>query len=126
MLFKSKLTKNFQDDNYWIESFQNKIDAAWNFATDVVDIQEEIDRYNQQGYRIGQPKYKNIEVRITSAYDETGNKLSNDYKNIVFKDVQHKQLLGRKYQKKNNNSKNKRSAARQKYVLPIFYHIVPF
>ena len=97
MLFKSKLTKNFQDDNYWIESFQNKVDAAWNFATDVVDIQEEIDRYNQQGYRIGQPKYKNIEVRITSAYDETGNKLSNDYKNIIFKDVQHKQLLGRKY-----------------------------
>lgn len=97
MLFKSKLTKNFQDDNYWIESFQNKVDAAWNFATDVVDIQEEVDRYNQQGYRIGQPKYKNIEVRITSAHDETGNKLSNDYKNIIFKDVQHKQLLGRKY-----------------------------
>ena len=61
MLFKSKLTKNFQDENYWIERLQNKVDAAWNFATDVVDIQEEVDRYNQQGYRIGQPKYKNIE-----------------------------------------------------------------
>lgn len=34
---------------------------------------------------------------MTSAYDETGNKLSNDYKNIIFKDVQHQQLLGRKY-----------------------------
>ena len=97
MLFKSKLTKNFQNDNYWIEGFQNKVDKAWEFATDVVDIQEEIDRYNDAGYRIGKPSYKDIEVRIMSAYDETGNKLSNDYKNIVFKDIRHKQLLGRKY-----------------------------
>lgn len=64
---------------------------------DIVDIKEEIDSYNKQGYRIGNSDYKNIEVRITSAYDETGNKLSNDYKNLIFKDVQHKQLLGRKY-----------------------------
>ena len=97
MLFKSKLTKNFQNDNYWIEGFQNKVDKSWNFATDVVDIMEEIDKYNKYGYRAGKPEYKDIEVRIMSAYDEKGNKLSNDYKNIVFKDVQHKQLLGRKY-----------------------------
>ena len=97
MLFKSKLTKNFSDDNYWIEGLQNKVDKAWDFSTDVVDIQEEIDTYNNKGYRTAKPSYKDIEVRITSAYDETGNKLSNDYKNIIFKDVQHKQLLGRKY-----------------------------
>lgn len=97
MLFKSKLTKNFSNDNYWIEGLQNKVDKAWTFATDVVNIQEEVDTYNNKGYRIAKPVYKDIEVRITSAYDETGNKLSNDYKNIIFKDVQHKQLLGRKY-----------------------------
>ena len=97
MLFKSKLTKNFSDDNYWIEGLQNKVNKEWDFATDVVDIQEEIDTYNSKGYRLAKPSYQNIEVRITSAYDETGNKLSNDYKNIIFKDVQHKQLLGRKY-----------------------------
>lgn len=97
MLFKSKLTKNFSGDNYWIEGLQNKVDKAWTFATDVVDIQEEIDTYNHKGYRVAKPSYKNIEVRITSAYDETGNKLSNDYKNIIFKDIQHNQLLGRKY-----------------------------
>lgn len=97
MLFKSKLTKNFSDNNYWIEGLQNKVDKAWTFATDVVDIKEEIDTYNSKGYRAAKPIYKDIEVRITSAYDETGNKLSNDYKNIIFKDVQHKQLLGRKY-----------------------------
>ena len=97
MLFKSKLTKNFAEDNYWIEGLQNKVDKAWTFATDVVNIQEEIDTYNNKGYRIAKPIYKDIEVRMTSAYDETGNKLSNDYKNIIFKDIQHKQLLGRKY-----------------------------
>ena len=94
MLFKSKLTKNFSDDNYWIEGLQNKVNKEWDFATDVIDIQEEIDTYSNKGYRMAKPSYKNIEVRITSAYDETGNKLSNDYKNIIFKDVQHKQLLG--------------------------------
>ena len=82
MLFKSKLTKNFSDDNYWIEGLQNKVDKAWVFATDVVDIQEEIDTYNNKGYRLAKPHYKKTEVRITSAYDETGQKLSNDYKNI--------------------------------------------
>ena len=97
MLFKSKLTKNFSNDNYWIEGLQNKVNKAWMFATDIVDIKEEVDSYNDKGYRIAKPLYKDIEVRITSAYDETGNKLSNDYKNIIFKDVQHKQLLGRKY-----------------------------
>ena len=97
MLFKSKITKNFSNVNYWIEGLQNKVNKAWDFATDVVDIKEEVDTYNNQGYRVAKPIYKDIEVRITSAYDETGNKLSNDYKNIIFKDVQHNQLLGRKY-----------------------------
>lgn len=97
MLFKSKLTKNFQEDNYWIDGFQNKVDQAWAFASDVVDIKEEIDRYNVKGFRVGEPMYKDIEVRITSVYDEKGKKLPDDYKNIIFKDVNHKQLLGRKY-----------------------------
>ena len=97
VLFKSKLTKNFSDDNYWIEGLQNKVSKAWDFATDVVDVSEEIDTYNHSGYRQGKPIYKNIEVRITSAYDEKGNKLSDDYKNIIFKDIKHQRLLGRKY-----------------------------
>ena len=97
MMFKSKLNKNFHNDNYWIEGLQNKVDKAWEFATDVVDIKEEIDQFNSKGYKLGCPEYKDIEVRITSAYDETGTKLSNDYKNIIFKNVQHKRLLGRKY-----------------------------
>lgn len=97
MLFKSKTTKNFSEDNYWIEGLQNKVDKAWSFATDVVDIVEEIDEYNQNGYKVASPHFRDIEVRITSAYDETGNKLTDDYKNIIFKNVKHKQLLGRKY-----------------------------
>lgn len=41
--------------------------------------------------------YQNIEVRISSVYDEKGQKMSDDYKNIIFKDIQHEQSLGRKY-----------------------------
>jgi hypothetical protein len=97
MLRKSKLTKNFLSDNYWIESYQNKVNAAWHFTTDVVDIEEQIERYNSNGYRKARPLYNEIEVRITSAYNEEGVKLNDDYKNIIFKDVDHEQKLGRKY-----------------------------
>lgn len=38
ILFKSKLNKNFDKENYWIESYQNKVNRAWAFATDVVDM----------------------------------------------------------------------------------------
>lgn len=97
MLFKSKLSKNFEEDNYWIESLQNKIDRAWDFTSDRVDILEETNRFDERGYTKADTQYHDLEVRITSAYSDTREKLSDDHKNIIYKDVQHEQKLGRKY-----------------------------
>lgn len=96
-LRKSKLTKNFASDNYWIDSLQNKVNAAWRFATNVVDIKEQQDDFAYEKIIKAQSKYSVIEVRINSAYDEKGQKLGNDYKNLIFKDVNHPLRLGRKY-----------------------------
>ena len=43
---KSKLSKNFVDDNYWIESYQNKLDRSWDFASNVADIEESIETFD--------------------------------------------------------------------------------
>lgn len=97
VLKKSKLNKNFNSNNYWIESYQHKVDRDWRFATNVVDVDEQIVKFNAKQYVVATPEYQNIEVRITSAYDEKGIKLSDDYKNIIFKDVHHPLRLGTKY-----------------------------
>ena len=97
MMYKSKLSKNFFGDNYWIESMQNKIDADWRFASNVVDMKEQDIEKNEQGYVIGKPKYHDIEVRINAVYDEKGLKLSDDYKNLIFQKVEHPMRLGTKY-----------------------------
>ena len=64
---KSKLSKNFVGDNYWIESFQNKMDKVWDYATNVVDIEESQEVFFFFFVK-AKLKYKLIEVRITSAF----------------------------------------------------------
>lgn len=97
MMYKSKLSKNFFGDNYWIESIQNKIDEDWRFAHNVVDIKEQDIKKNEQKYLIAKPQYHDIEVRINAVYDEKGQKLSDDFKNLIFKSVEHPMRLGTKY-----------------------------
>ena len=99
---KSKLSKNFVDDNYWIESYQNKIDRSWDFASNVADIEESIETFDNNILN-AKVEYKPIEVRIMSAYDEKGKKLTDDYKQIVFKNHNHNLRLGRKYKFDLNN-----------------------
>ena len=99
---KSKLSKNFVGDNYWIESFQNKMDKVWDYATNVVDIEESQEVFDNDIVK-AKLKYKPIEVRITSAYDEKGQKLTDDFKQIVFKRLDHPLRLARKYKFDVNN-----------------------
>ena len=94
---KSKLSKNYFGDNYWIEGMQNKVDAAWRFAPDVVDIHEQRIEEDDLGFIKANPHYYETEIRLNSAYDEKGQKLSDDYKNILFKNIDHPMRLGTKY-----------------------------
>lgn len=94
---KSKLNKNFLSDNYWIESYQNKINKSWQFATDVADIEESIETFDKHNVLNPIFQYRQIEVRIMSVHDPKGLKLSDDFKKIVYQDSNHPLRLGQKY-----------------------------
>lgn len=95
---KSKVGKNFKvEDSYWLESLQDRVDSSWYLAPDRADIQEEIQDYNNKGYLIHDPAYKKIEVRLNKVYDDKGKALQEDFKKIIFKDIDHKCRLGKKY-----------------------------
>ena len=82
---KSKLNKNFSHDNYWIESLQDKINSAWEYATDIVNIEESIEKFDNDNVLLMPIQYQTIESRIMSVYTEKGVKLSDDFKKIIIK-----------------------------------------
>lgn len=93
---KSQLKKNFVSDNHWLETYQDKINYAWDFASNVVDIEESIEIKNNDMIQ-ADVSYQSIEARISSVYNEKGLKLSDDFKQVVFKDITHPLRLSQKY-----------------------------
>ena len=70
--------------------FQNQINEYFYEASDVFTIQEEI--------TWGSNTYEDVDVRITTAISQvTGEKLSDDFKTVVFKDIEHSITVGKKY-----------------------------
>ena len=95
---KSKLGKNFEiKDNYWIESLQHDVNHKWNFTSNRVDVEEEVQRFNDDNYVKAHTHYQNIEVRLNKVYDDHGKQLSPDFKQLIFRDINHKTKLGKKY-----------------------------
>jgi hypothetical protein len=62
-----------------------------------VDIHEQRIEEDDLGFIKANPHYYETEIRLNSAYDEKGQKLSDDYKNILFKNIDHPMRLGTKY-----------------------------
>ena len=91
---KSKLGKNFEiKDNYWIESLQHDVNHKWNFTSNRVDVEEEVQRFNDDNYVKAHTHYQNIEVRLNKVYDDHGKQLSPDFKQLIFRDINHKTKL---------------------------------
>lgn len=87
----SQTPKNFSKYNYYLHTLQDKIDADWKYQPNRVDVEEqEIEDW-------GTDNYEPIEVIIQSLKNDKGEKLADDYKKLVFRDIQHKKLLGMKY-----------------------------
>ena len=87
----SQTPKNYSKYNYYLHTLQDKIDADWKYRPNRVDIEEqEIEDW-------GTDKYTPIEVVIQTLKNDKGEKLADDYKKLVFRDIQHDKLLGRKY-----------------------------
>ena len=87
---KSRVYKNMNKDNYYLKNIQNKVDYEWKYRYNVVDIEEEIDN--------GSLNFHPLEAKIQKVYDEKMKTvLSDDWKKINFKDIQHPIKMGRRY-----------------------------
>lgn len=81
--------KNYAKNNYYIETLQEKIWADWEYRPNRVDIEQEKE--------IGSNEYFPLEVVIQNVKNDKGEKVSDDYKRIVFKFVDYKVRLGTKF-----------------------------
>lgn len=74
----------------FLADFQANVDAEFSVAADIYTIQEEVP------FSAG--SYIDVDVRINSAISsETGIKLGDDYKKVIFSDLDHSTGLGYKY-----------------------------
>lgn len=83
---------DFSDNNvnYYKDLLQEDINKNWEYASDVYAIEEETE--------FGSNIFIPVEVRITSAISSiSGEKILNDWKQIIFKDVDHPRRRGTRY-----------------------------
>lgn len=74
----------------WLDGFQSFIDSQFYNAPDAFIIQEELN--------IGQLNFQNVEVRINRGINTyTGEKLGDDFKQLIFRDLAHATSVGYKY-----------------------------
>lgn len=90
MDLKSQVYKNMDEKNYYLKTLQQKIDYDWEYRYNIVDIEEE------NSFASG--KYNDVEVAIQGLYSVTQKKiLSDDWKTIIFKNIKHPIVRGKKY-----------------------------
>lgn len=85
----SQTPKNFVKDNYWLKELQDKVDADWRFRPNRVDVEEEI--------APGTEEYSPLEVVIQSVRTDSGTKVSDDWRRLVFRDIFIKRRIGQRY-----------------------------
>lgn len=81
--------KNLVKDNYYREVLQEKINADWEYRPNRVDVEQE--------KTIGEEDYFPLEVVIQNVRSDKGEKVSDDIKRLVFKDINYKVRLGSKF-----------------------------
>lgn len=85
----SQTPGNMKKDNYWLKELQDKVNADWRFRPNRVDIEQET------GF--GTEEYSPLEVVMQSVRDDKGNKISDDWRRLVFKDIRYKVKIGQRY-----------------------------
>lgn len=81
--------KNLSKENYFIKELQEKVWADWEYRPNRVDVEQE--------ETVGEEDYFPLEVVIQNIRNDKGEKVSDDYKRLVFKDVTYKVRLGTKF-----------------------------
>ena len=113
----SQTPSDFQNDNYYLNSLQMKIDADWPYRPNRKWVEEEDIP--------GTEEYKPLEVVIQTVKNDKGEAVSDDWYRLVFRDCQKKERIGKRYRfayDVNNNipdiKKNIWIALNQTYLTP--------
>lgn len=114
IFLKSKLRKNMVGENYYIQNAQAQRNAKWEYRTNLVDIEEELEK--QIEYTQDMPNYSPTEAVVQTIKDDKGKALSNDYANIVFKELNHQVNLGKRYRFSFDFDKTKDMTEEEKYL----------
>lgn len=80
----SKTPKNRSKDNFFYKELQDKYNAEWRFAPNVVNVEYELER--------GSDKYGVIEVRDQPLRNDKGEAHADDLRRLVFKDLWEKRF----------------------------------
>ena len=75
----SQTPKNYNKDNYFLKELQDKVNDEWRYRPNRVDVEFE----KEWGEQIWEP----LEVVVQSVLSEKGTAISNDTRNLVFKNI---------------------------------------
>lgn len=90
MSLNARIPKNMSMNNYYLDAKQKKINREWKYRYNVVDIEEE--------NIFGSEKFDPVEVVIQTVYDINQKTVSSDdWKKLIFKDIQHPVTTGKRY-----------------------------
>ena len=95
IFLKAKLDKNMVGSNYYIDNLQSKRDKDWEYRYNVVEIEEENEKYLQ--YTQDPTRFSFIEAVISSVKSDKGVDLGSDWAYLAFKSLKHPVSLGKKY-----------------------------
>lgn len=81
--------KNFSKDNYFLKELQEKVWADWEYRPNRVDVEQETG--------IGAETYFPLEVVIQNIKTDKGEQVSDDYKRLVFREIDYQVRLGSRF-----------------------------
>lgn len=88
--YKSQTPGEYSLDNYYLRELQDKVDAEWDYRPNRAKVEYETETDSE--------KWAPIEVVIQSVKSEKGKPISEDYLNLVFRDIQEDRFdIGHKF-----------------------------
>lgn len=85
----SQTPPNLKKDNYYMHTLQDKVDADWEYRSNKVDVERE--------QTIGENDYTPLEVVIQTVRNDKGEKVSDNIRRLVFRDIKYEAPIGTKF-----------------------------
>lgn len=85
----SQTPPNLKKDNYYMHTLQDKVDADWEYRPNKVDVERE--------QTIGESDYTPLEVVIQTIRNDKGEKVSDNIRRLVFRDIKYQAPIGTKF-----------------------------